>query len=345
MSLPHNSVSLSLPPLIGVIRGTWRSIDPHLLDALRATPVPGYENYHLALDQENRPVLLIADQGGASLSQPVVLENLSVEHGARCELLSSDGGHRHGRFTVITCLSSEPLLHAHFLYAAESLIYALGPAPSVADIRTSMEQMVALFRAVRNKPTKSVQGLWAELLLLAHCKDPSVLAYAWHVTAQDLWDFSAGPQRLEVKSSGTLNRRHSFSMLQLAPPPGTRVLVASVHALRVARGTTLVDLLRMIRRRLVANLGLVQQVEGVAMRVLGSGWSDAHDVGYDLELAASSIRFYDSADVPTIPAPLPIGVTEVHLTSELELAPPMSAGSLAEAGGLFAAVAQVSPSD
>jgi hypothetical protein len=77
-------------------------------------------------------------------------------------------------------------------------------------------------------PRKSVQGLWAELFLMARLRDPSALVAAWHSQLGDLYDFSAGSQRIEVKSAIGRIRRHHFTLEQVLPIPRTRVLIASV---------------------------------------------------------------------------------------------------------------------
>lgn len=50
----------------------------------------------------------------------------------------------------------------------------------------------------------------------------------WHSIPEEKFDFNAGTERVEVKSSSTFERKHTFSSEQLNPPADTQVLIASV---------------------------------------------------------------------------------------------------------------------
>ena len=91
-----------------------------------------------------------------------------------------------------------------------------------------MDRLIELFRAMTTPSRKSVQGLWAELFLIAQSRQPTILVDAWHMLPEDRYDFAMDDQRIEVKSfSGSL-RQHHFSLEQLQPPEGVKTLIASM---------------------------------------------------------------------------------------------------------------------
>ena len=65
------------------------------------------------------------------------------------------------------------------------------------------------------------------------------MAAAWHRDPVEHFDSRAGPQRIEVKSSTSRKREHFFSLEQLTPAGGSRIVVASVFVERVGGGVSL----------------------------------------------------------------------------------------------------------
>ncbi len=56
----------------------------------------------------------------------------------------------------------------------------------------AVERLVRLFASLAQPPAGSVQGLWGELLLIAHARDPLVLLRAWHADPLEVHDFING---------------------------------------------------------------------------------------------------------------------------------------------------------
>ena len=238
-----------------------------------------------------------------------------------------------GRFRRSRTLA---VLHDLFLRLAAPLLHDLPEHPTPADIHHVVSALVELFRAAATPGTKTVQGLWAELFLIAQADKPSLLVQAWHTTPEDRYDFATGPERIEVKSAGTHVRQHRFSLEQLTPPPGTRVIVASVFTERSAGGASIADLLDRITN-LVDAAPLQAHAERITYLALGSTWREAMTTRFDTELATASLRFIDAAAVPSITAPIPPGVTQVRFCSDLTAALTLSANDLQGAEGLLKA--------
>ena len=79
-----------------------------------------------------------------------------------------------------------------------------------------------------DSPTNTVNGLWSELFLIENSTNPKELINYWHNLPEEKFDFNAGKERIEVKSSSSFERKHIFSAEQLNPPSDTQVLIASV---------------------------------------------------------------------------------------------------------------------
>jgi hypothetical protein len=237
---------------------------------------------------------------------------------------------------VPKCSNADPSLFPHFLRILSPIITTLGTTPTPAAVRKAITGLVDLFQALTAPARKSVQGLWAELLLIRRAADPVSLASAWHGTPAERTDFMRGRERIEVKSSNSRQRVHHFSLAQLVPPAGARLIVASLFVEPVGGGLSLRQLFDDIRSLLAGEPALLTQFDVVFYATLGANWSDAMDECFDLELATDSLRFYDSRDVPKIDSPIPAAVADVRFTSDLSSVSVLDEETIRSAGGLFA---------
>jgi len=301
-----------------------------------AVPIPRHEQHRLAKDVEGAPCLLLCVQDVAPRPAPIRLEHLSVEHNAHCTVYTTDG-ESVGRFTILRCQNASSPLRELFLCLAEPLLYDLREHPTPTDIHRVVTALVELFRAAATPGRKTVQGLWAELFVIASADCPNILIQAWHTAPEDRYDFANGPKRIEVKSSGTRVRQHRFSLEQLTPTPGTRVIVASLFAEQSAGGASIDDLLTRIVS-IVDAAALQAHLQRITYLALGNTWLEAMTAKFDTEVAAASLRFVDATAVPSLTGPVPPGVTRVRFCSDLSASPTVSTDELVRAGGLFAAV-------
>ena len=129
---------------------------------------------------------------------------------------------------MIRCASTDRALHLYFLRVADAVLATFGEQPTGREVTQAIDHLVELFHAVEQPARKSLQGLWAEVFLIARAADPAALVEAWHGVSTDRYDFMVGSQRIEVKSTAGSTREHHFSLEQLHPPEGTEVLIASL---------------------------------------------------------------------------------------------------------------------
>jgi hypothetical protein len=201
--------------------------------------------------------------------------------------------------------------------------------------------MVVLFLALENPATRTVQGLWAELFLIANAREPAVAAGSWHNEAAERYDFALALWRLEVKSSGDRRRNHHFSFEQVYPAAGLNVIIASLFVERSTSGTSLGEIWDTVRTDVSANPDLRLKVDEICLRSLGNSWSDARAMIFDPQLAKQSLAFYDVQDIPRVGSQLPTGITEVRFRSDLSLGRTISQANR-PVGSLLHAIAPAS---
>jgi len=259
----------------------------------------------------------------AAPTSPIRLQNLIVSYGVPCLITRPDNHREDGIFTIVKCSNADPALFPHFLRILSPIIVTLGAAPTAA-VRRAISGLVDLFQALTGPAKKSIQGLWAELLIITRSADPHALVAAWHGVPVERVDFLSGQQRIEVKSSSNRLRVHHFSLEQLTPPASTRLIIASMFVEPVGGGLSLRRLSDDIRAILAANPALLTRFDTVFYATLGAGWSDAMEECFDLERAVDSLQFFDSADIPKINGPIPATISDIRFMSDVSAALPLT---------------------
>jgi Putative PD-(D/E)XK family member, (DUF4420) len=231
----------------------------------------------------------------------------------------------------------DPSLFPLFLRILSPIIATLGATPTVAAVRRAISGLVDLFQALTTPAKKSIQGLWAELLVIRGATDPIALVAAWHGLPVERIDFLSSRDRIEVKSSSNRRRVHHFSLVQLTPPANTRLIIASLFVEPVGGGLSLRRLSDDIRAILASDPVLLTQFDTVFYVTLGASWSDAMEECFDMELASESLQFFDSEHVPRIDGSIPNTVSDVRFASDMSASPILNSDAMRAAGGLFAA--------
>jgi len=230
------------------------------------------------------------------------------------------------------------MLKAYFLRSVAALLPALPDTPSENDVAGAVNKLVELFRALEAPPRTSLQGLWCELFLITRASSVRQATFAWHAEPHALHDFSAGRQRVEVKSSVGPIRTHHFRLDQLLPQQSIDVVIASFILEESGRGTSISELWEDVSAREELNPSLRERLLHVLALCLGRDWRKARRVAFDTEAAANELRLYHTSTIPTVDQNLPAGVTEVQFKAELTNVLPLSRKDVVHRGGLFAAI-------
>jgi Putative PD-(D/E)XK family member, (DUF4420) len=304
-----------------------------------AQSILGYEKHRLAKDTDNTPSLLISVTDGLEAKRPIPikLEHLIVQYDVDCRISQSDGSIEEGQFTIVRCIGADKALHIYFLHCIGAILVSLGTMPSRLDIAYAIKNLTTLFRSMTEKPRKSIQGLWAELFLIARAHDVATMVAAWHITPEDRYDFNSGNQRIEVKSTASRRRHHFFSLEQLNPPSDTTLFIASLFMEYAGAGASVMELAEQVRERISGDPELLLHMDQIISSTLGENWRDALEARFDLELAEDSLAFFEVSTIPTVDRNLPSGVSDVKFRSDLTNCLPTPVQNFQALGGLFQA--------
>ena len=298
--------------------------------------------YRVGRDSQGNPAILIetTDTAGTESLMDLVGKHLRIGHGVSCSI--SEGGVEvsMGQFSVVTCVDADDLLRSRFFDAAETLLRSLGETATLQELRRVIAELIELFKLASQPPKGTIQGLWAELWIIAEASEPEVLLHAWHAEPTDAYDFNNGPARIEVKSTSQRTRKHHFSHRQLHSPAGSQAAIASIFVESSGGGTTISTLVERIRQR-VDDLQALRRLDYVVASTLGADWRTGIESAFDSELASESLRYYTVESAPSLPSDVPTGVSDIRYISDLSAAQALSNEEMLTSGELFAATAPV----
>ena len=290
------------------------------LNSFSAKAIKGYENHRIAKNYADNPSLLIfiSEQNQDFLIANQNLFSIKVSHNVQCEI-ESEKKLAHNNFSVLSYIGQNNDVRELFLSTCQILIKSLGQSPSNKQIKDTVGKFIELFKAIRETPRNSIQGLWCELFLIEQSKFPEKLIVGWHSIPEEKFDFSFDKLRLEVKSSSTESRIHHFSSRQLNPTTGTEIIIASLLVNSNAVGFNIKDLLNRINKKLNKYPKEKEKLHLLVYSTLGIDIEKINQTKFDYETAKESLKFYNSLEIPKIEIQnIPNAVNNVKFTSNLD---------------------------
>ena len=289
------------------------SNSPHIC----ATPIPWSTPHRLARYPSGEAAIFIAVDQNIN-HPPSETEHLTISHGVGAEVTQEDSLiSSQSHFSIIKCKSIDFI--PTFLNVANFFVDDIGTYSTPKQVVDKVQHLAELFKALQSPPKKSIQGLWAELLVIYCSEKCSTLVEAWRGNTDERYDFSLNEERLEVKSTDSQIRSHYFSLLQIRPNSAIKVVIASLFVKAAANGVSLRELKERIFSKLGDDHTLCFKVDTVVFDTLGSGYEVGLSTKYDLDEAISSLAFYASEEIPSVPTLLPDSITEVRFKSDLTL--------------------------
>jgi hypothetical protein len=285
-------------------------------DTFNAVPLETVRQDFLGKDQQGAPVFLIADEGAPAYRPVVQHRHLSAAFGMLCRL-NVDGAEVVGRFALVRFEGNAAELHELFIRCVQAAIEDLPEAADTSDIETRVTRLLALFRSLARPAGREISGLWAELYCIANSGNVAVAVERWHNDNNEVFDFSWGQGRLEVKSTVGTFRIHDFALDQLRPPSGGAGYVASLVLKPSGAGVGVLDLARQVEAALPGQHQLQAKLWAVLVQSLGADFSDALDRRFDADLARSQLMVFRMEDIPSVPPVADARISSVRFKADL----------------------------
>lgn len=304
-----------------------------------AIAINGFAFAKIAISNESFPVILISSVPDDSYfsQKNIRLKYLELSHNTECKV--SEGNKTNfSTYTVIIFKSNQPYLQQYFLGIAETLIKSLSSKPTQKETIETFKGFIEIFKSLSDTPTKTIYGLWSELFLIEVSKEPTILLNYWHCIPEEKFDFNADIEKLEVKSSSSLERIHIFSSEQLNPPADKQVIIASIFIKQTTHGRNISELANSIQQR-ITNNNLIEKMFAIITKTLGNTLEQSIKIKIDYDLAKKSLRFYKHQDIHKIEkVHIPNKVSEVHYRSDLTELKSIQPSDFNNGGQLYIAI-------
>ncbi len=289
-----------------------------IVDSFNVGSLPLIKNHKIGISQNEQPMFFIKCADSATVkSIDSNLEFISVQFNRNCILKTTKNKIEEDIYTIISLKTDSIELQEYFLEIVYLIIKKLSDKPLLKDLKIEVDRLINLFSKFSNPPVKTIQGLWAELLLIEQSSNPDYLIRAWHNSKSDKFDFNDGSDKLEIKSTSKSRRIHNFSIQQLNPNENSNLIIASIFAVETGVGKNIFGLIELIETR-IKDKELSFRINEIIAQTLGKDFEKSFEVFYDYQLAVDSIKYYYSEIVPTINSiSIPAQLTNVRFDCDL----------------------------
>jgi hypothetical protein len=302
--------------------------------------IPGLGAHFVGRDDQSHACVLVSAVDGGYRA-PLRLSGLDVQYGLECVVKLPGCPELRRAFTVIRCTAEGQQVERYFLYVMGSVVSLFGEQPRLQFIAETIMRLAAIFQRLSSAARESVTGLIGELVLIAKSSDPVAAIAAWRQDPEERYDFVCRDLRLDVKASMTRRRVHGLSYEQCAVPSGAVGVLASLFVERSAGGFSLEQLIEFIARRIGSDSAMVFRMQQTIADTLAADLPHALSFGFDFDMAAASLAFFDLGMIPAVRGALPPGVGQVRFVSDLSTATPIDSVSLCDRCSDFAAFSPI----
>jgi len=280
--------------------------------------LPRIKNHKIGLSKDDLPLFFIkCEEVSTEKVLDYNLEYISIHFNKKCQLKEKDKKVTMGNYTIIALKTDSLDLQEYFLNILYFVALKLPEIAKLKELKIEVENLIILFTKFSKVPTTTIQGLWAELLVIDQSINPEYLAKAWHVSPSDKFDFNDGVDKIEVKSTKKSKRIHNFSLEQLNPNKNSRLIIASVFAIETGKGYSIFDLVNLIDNR-IKNKDIITKINEVIIDTLGSDFEKSFELFFDYQLAKDTLAFFKSETVPKInTTSISKEISNVHFDSDL----------------------------
>lgn len=288
-------------------------------DYISVESVPFSIHHKIGISNEGFPLFFVKCHNETT-SIDINLELISVLFSQECNIKEKENN-SNDVYTIVLLKTLNKDLQQYFTDVFSIILQHLEPIPTERDLYREIRKVIDLFSSIAKPPVKSIQGLWAELLVIAKSINPEYLINAWHISPSDKYDFNDSKDKLEVKSTSKSKRIHRFSIEQLNNNPGSDLLIASAFVIETGTGKSILNLRDDIVSK-ISNINVQLRLNEIIYKTMGNEYEKLGDIFFDYQLASDSLSFYKVTDIPRIHInAIPFQVSNVTFDCDLTTIP------------------------
>jgi hypothetical protein len=273
------------------------------------------DSWLLGKASDGRPSFLFISKAKVS-SPSIALHLINISHNTMVTC-SGESEVRSEFTTIISCNSRDADSQSLFISIIEFAIRKEVSFDSNNSV-TFTATIAKLFHALTAPSQKEFLGLWGELFFLSMCNNIDAVINSWRSDPYSIYDFSLRNRRVEVKATTNDIRIHQFSINQIRPARGETIYICSIMTKYTTCGKSISDLVDEISDKLSSQSRA--QLLSTVVSTLGEKWRLVDDFRFDYSQALRSVKLYEASAIPGGEITVPVGVTNLHFTSDLTTA-------------------------
>ncbi len=258
---------------------------------------PHSKHHKIGISNEGYPIFFVKCND-LNKSVDINLELISVLFSKECTIREKKNKSI-GKYTIVYLKTQIPDLQMYFTDVLSIILRTIEEIPSEKDFGNEIGKMIDLFSKISKPSIKSIQGLWAELIVIEKSLNPEYLINSWHCTPNDKFDFNDGKDKIEVKSTSKSQRIHTFALDQLNINNGSELIIASIFVLETGVGKNINELKDDISHRL-SDLNSKIKLNEMILKTLGNEFHCANSIFFDYQFASDSLNYYNNVDIHKI---------------------------------------------
>ncbi len=295
----------------------FTSLDNYNKSGYNVADIPEVLNHKIGVSNDNYPLFFVKTRISSENILNQSLELITIMYNKECRLYCNDDLADEGNYTLIMLKSEIPEIQKYFIDVIYLAIKKISSVPSVKEIQAEINHLLELFSAFSKPPIKTIQGIWAEMLVIEQAKDIDYFVRAWHAIPSSRFDFNDGIDKIEVKCTSKNKRIHRFSLSQLEVTPSSKLLIASVMTQETGMGVSLFDLRDKIFM-LLHDKTLIDKVDFVLSKTLGKDIQNSGNYYFDYHSAVDYLEYFDAQFIPSIDnSYIPIQISGVKFDCDL----------------------------
>jgi len=281
--------------------------------------VPFSAHHKIGISNEGFPLFFVKCNK-ESKSIDINLELISILFSQECNIKEKENN-SNDIYTIVLLKTLNNDLQQYFTDVFSIILQQIEPIPAERDLYREVRKVIDLFSSISKPPVKSIQGLWAELLVIEKSINPEYLINAWHISPSDKYDFNDSKDKLEVKSTSKSKRIHRFSIEQLNNNIGSDLLIASTFVIETGTGKSILNL----RDKIISNISNIKvhiRLNEMIYKTIGNEYEKLGDIFFDYQLASDSLLYFEVTDIPRILiSAIPFQVSNVTFDCDLSSIP------------------------
>lgn len=146
-----------------------------------ADSIPFACQHKIGISPEGYPMFFIQTLGKEK-TLDITMEFIKVMFNRSCSIIENNEIRRTHEYTIVSLNAGNVDYQKYFIDVVCILLHGLSDNVTIKTLKIELMKIADLFSNLSKPSKKTLQGLWAELLVIERSKSPAYLLQSWHVS-------------------------------------------------------------------------------------------------------------------------------------------------------------------